>query len=168
MSTDFTTRVASPEDEKSVTALLQASYPRLMSCRYPQEILSVILPTITKANPFLLSSGTFYIAEIANKLVIGCGGWTRERPSSGEITAEVAHIRHFATHPEWVGKSVGRTIYQRCEREAKMAKINCLECYSSLNAEGFYTALGFKALKNIDISLDNNQKITSVWMRRFI
>jgi GNAT superfamily N-acetyltransferase len=168
MSTDFTIRIASPEDEKSVTALLEASYPILMSSRYSQEILSVVLPTMTKANPSLLSSGTFYLAEIANKLVIGCGGWTKERPGNGEIIPGVGHIRHFATHPEWVGKSVGRTIYQRCEREAKIAKIHCLECYSSLNAESFYTALGFKALKNIDIFLSNNQKITSIWMRRFI
>ena len=168
MSTDFTIRVASLEDEKSVTELLQASYPILMSSRYSLEMLSVVLPAITKANPSLLSSGTFYLAEITNKTVIGCGGWTRERPGSGEITAAVGHIRHFATHPEWVGKSVGRTIYEMCKREAIKAEIHCLECYSSLNAEGFYAALGFKSLKNIDIILGNNQKITSVWMRRFI
>ncbi|GAB4230615.1 MAG: hypothetical protein Kow0049_12580 [Stanieria sp.] len=80
----------------------------------------------------------------------------------------MGHIRHFATHPEWVGKSVGRKIYERCEQEAKIAKIHCLECYSSWNAEGFYAALGFKAFKNIDIILGNNQKITTVWMKRFI
>ena len=168
MSTDFTIRVASLEDEESVTALLQASYPILMSSLYSLEMLSVVLPAMTKANPSLLLSGTFYLAEITNKLVIGCGGWTRERPGSGEIKAGVGHIRHFATHPEWVGKSVGRTIYEMCEREAKIAYIHCLECYSSLNAEGFYAALGFKALKNIDILLGNNQKIATVWMRRFI
>ena len=168
MSTDFTIRVATLEDEKSVTALLQASYPILMSSRYSLEMLSTVLPAMTKANPSLLLSGTFYLAEIANKLVIGCGGWTRERPGSGEIKAGVGHIRHFATHPEWVGKSVGRTIYEMREREAKSAKIHCLECYSSINAQGFYAALGFKTLKNIDIVLGNNQKITSVWMRRFI
>ena len=168
MSTDFTIRVASLEDEESVTALLQASYPLLMSSRYSLEMLSVVLPAMTKANPSLLLSGTFYLAETTNKLVIGCGGWTREKPGSGEITAGVGHIRHFATHPQWVGKSVGRTIYQRCKREAKIANIHCLECYSSLNAEGFYAALGFQAVKNLEILLGNNQKIASVWMRRFI
>jgi hypothetical protein len=66
-----------------------------MSSRYSQEILSVVLPTMTKANPSLLSSGTFYLAEIANKLVIGCGGWTKERPGNGEIIPGVGHISHF-------------------------------------------------------------------------
>ena len=63
---------------------------------------------------------------------------------------------------------MGRTIYERCEQEAKIANIQCLECYSSLNAEGFYAALGFKALKNIDVILGNNQKIPTVLMGRFI
>ena len=168
MSIDFTIRVASLEDEESVTALLQASYPILMSSRYSLEMLSVLLPTMTKANPSLLSSGTFYLAEIPHKTVIGCGGWTRERPGSGKITTGVGHIRHFATHPEWVGKSVGRRIYEMCEREAKIAKIHCLECYSSLNAEGFYAALGFQAVKNMEILLGNHQKIAIVLMRRLI
>ena len=168
MSTDFTIRVASLEDEESVTALLQASYPILMSSRYSLEVLSTVLPAMTKANPSLLLSGTFYLTEITNQLVIGCGGWTRERPGSGEIKAGVGHLRHFATHPEWVGKSVGRTIYEMCEREAKIAELHCLECYSSLNAEGFYAALGFQSVKNIDLLLGNHQKIASVLMRRFI
>lgn len=168
MSTDFKIRVASLEDKESVTLLLKDSYHKLMSSRYSVESLSTVLPVITQANPSLLLSGTFYLAETTNKLIIGCGGWTKEKPGSEEIKQGIGHIRHFATHPEWIGKSVGKTIYARCEQEAKIAKIHCLECYSSLNAEGFYAALGFKALKNIDVTLGNNQKIATVWMRRFI
>ncbi len=168
MSTDFRIRVTSLKDKESVTALLQASYPKLMSSRYSLEILFTVLPAITQANPSLLLSGTFYVAETTNKLIIGCGGWTREKPGTGEIKTGIGHIRHFATHPEWVGKSVGRKIYERCEQEAKIANIDSLECYSSLNAEGFYRALGFKAIKNIDVTFGKNQKMTTVWMRRFI
>ena len=168
MFADFTIRVASIEDDKSVTELLQASYSVLMRTQYPQEILSTILPTITKANPSLLLSGTFYIAEIKKKFVIGCGGWTKEKPGTGEIRQGVGHIRHFATHPEWIRKSVGRKIYKMCEQEAKANNINCLECFASLNAEGFYRALGFTTLKKITIPLANNQQIESVLMRRFI
>ncbi|ACB50043.1 unknown [Crocosphaera subtropica ATCC 51142] len=168
MSTDFSIRVASLEDKEVVTQLLKASYPVLMKSRYSEEHLSNILPIMTKANPFLLSSGTFYLAETKDKSVIGCGGWTKEKPGSSEIETGLGHIRHFATHPQWTRKSIGRKIYQRCEKEAKMAQIKCFECFSSLNAEGFYRALGFKSVKNIDIILVNHLKIEAVWMRRYI
>ena len=50
---------------------------------------------MTRANPGLLASGTYYVAESRDSLIVGCGGWTRESPVDGGIEPGLGHIRHF-------------------------------------------------------------------------
>lgn len=168
MPTHFEIRIATLADEQAVTELLEASYPALMKAAYPPEMLTAILPAITKGNPTLLTSGTFYLAETTDQTIIGCGGWTKERPGSSEVQSEVGHIRHFATHPDWIKKAVGRSIYAQCEQEAKADGIKCFECYSSLNAVGFYAALGFQPIQEVEVPLSGDLKIKSMWMKHFL
>src|ERR1043165_1946892 len=142
-SSSFAVRVASLADDAGVTALLQASYPLLMKPAYDAAMLVPALELMTRANPALLSSGTYYVAQSQEGMLVGCGGWTREQPGDGITNEGIGHIRHFATHPEWVRRGIGRAIYRRCEADARKAGITRFECYSSLNAELFYSALGF-------------------------
>lgn len=168
MAADFTLRVSVPEDAPRVTALLQASYPVLMAEGYEGPLLTSVLPFMTQANPALLSSGTYYLAEAAGGQVVGCGGWTRERPGTGEVADGLAHIRHFATHPDWVGHGVGRAIFEFCERAAKAAGVRRFECYSSLNAERFYLALGFAKAGQMKVTLADGIGLPSILMIRSI
>jgi len=163
---DFAIRVSTPVDEASVNELLQASYPALMSTTYDAAILANALPLFTKANPSLLSAGTYYLAESTDLGVVGCGGWTRERPGTGEIVPALGHIRHFGTHASWTGRGVGRSIYALCEADARSAGIQRFECYSSLNAQGFYAALGFSPVREIEVNLSPSVTIPGVFMVR--
>ena len=117
--------------------MLQASYPLLMRQHYEPHLLSAALPALTTASPELLRSGTYYVAETRGHVIVGGGGWTRERPGQGDVEAGLGHIRHFATHPRWLGRAVGRLIYDVCKRQARSMGVNRFECYSSLNAVGF-------------------------------
>lgn len=168
LADDFTLRVAVPEDGPRVTALLEACYPLLMAGGYEEADLAVALPLMTRANPALLSSGTYYVAEAADGQVVGCGGWTRERPGTAEVADGLAHIRHFGTRPDWLGRGVGRAIYKLCEKEARAAGVQRLECYSSLNAERFYLALGFTKSGPMVIPLDTGVGLPAVLMVRAI
>ena len=168
MSAEFEIRVATPRDEQAINGLLEASYPVLMRRDYDRASLAAALPRMIKANPTLLASGTYYLAFAASRVLVGCGGWTRERPGSGAIEDQLAHIRHFATHPDWIGHGVGRAIYQACVRDARSAGVNCFECYSSLNAEGFYAALGFELIQPLDIAMGSDLTMPIMLMRRFI
>jgi len=161
-------RAATPADEPAVNALLAASYPTLMRGSYEAAVLAAALPMITQANPALLSSGTYYLAESADGVLAGCGGWTRERPGSGDIVPRLGHIRHFATHPHWVRRGVGRAIYERCQSDARLAGVRRLECFASLNGLRFYESLGFKAIRPIDIPMGARLKFSSVLMERSI
>ena len=167
-TTSYSIRVATLHDEQSVTDLLDASYPSMMQGYYDESVLVVALPILCSANTSLLTSGTFYLAETEQRLVVGCGGWTREHPGNGAIEPGLGHMRHFATHPKWVGRSVGRTIYRTCEQEAQSGDVTRFESQSSLNAEGFYTALGFERVKPIDVFLGNDISLPGVLMQRSI
>ncbi len=129
MAVNVAVRVAKPGDENPVSAMLQACYPVLMRPSYDEGILAAALPLMTQANPALLSSGTFYLAESDDGRVADCGGWKREQPWSGVVEPEFAHIRHFAVHPDWVRRGVGRAIYRHCEVAARLAGV-----YDALNA----------------------------------
>ncbi len=89
-------RVAGPSDIEAVGALLVASYSSLLTARYASDTLRRALPHLTRANPTLLASGTYFLAEREPGDLAGCGGWTIARPGSGEIIDGEAHLRHFA------------------------------------------------------------------------
>ena len=146
--------------------LVKASYLVPMCPSYEETVLAVALPLITRTIPALLSSGTYYLAKSEDGRIVGCGGWTWERPGSGEVAPELAHVRHFFTRPEWVGRGIGRVIYAKCEEEARPAGVRRFECHSSLNAEGFYAALGFMSVSQMEIG--RNVKLSAVLMERSI
>ena len=148
--------------------MLEASYPALMSSSYDADTLADGLSVMTKANPALLSSRTYYVAESGERAIVGCGGWSLERPGTTEVEPGLAHIRHFATHPSWIGQGIGRSIYAKCAEHARAAGVHRFECYASLNAEGFYAALGFRPVRNIEVQLGAHIELPGVLMERSI
>ncbi|HEY8521574.1 MAG TPA: hypothetical protein VIN61_15990 [Gammaproteobacteria bacterium] len=74
MRLDYEVRVATLDDADAVGAVLRASYPKLMAASYDEQVLAPALEMMTKADPVLLGSGTYYVAELSNGRVVGCGG----------------------------------------------------------------------------------------------
>ena len=159
-------RVAVPGDKPAIERVLDAAFGEPLRGAYSESLLAAAVPAMTKANPALLSCGTFYVVENGDGCVVGCGGWTPERPGTTEIAAGLGHIRHFATHPEWIGRGIGRLIYRHCEERAREAGVKRLECYSTLNAEPFYAAMGFQRVSVNEVMLAGGIPFPSVIMRR--
>jgi GNAT superfamily N-acetyltransferase len=157
-------RLATPTDADAVTALLEASYARLLTTHYDAAILERALPSMTKANPGLLASGTYYVAE-ADGRPAGCGGWTMRRPVTGEVVEGEAHIRHFATHPDFARQGVGRALIERCFADARARGVHTLSAFATRNAEAFYRAAGFTLIETFDNRLDGHS-FPSLLMRR--
>lgn len=163
---ELSLRIAGPQDGDAVTALLVASYTELFKPGYAPEMLAKALPLMTRANPKLLQSGTFYVVEHPAGGMAGCGGWSMEQPGSGLVAAGEAHVRHFAVHPQWTRKGVGRLIFARCERQAREAGAACFLCYSSLVAEYFYRAQGFELVKPLLLNLSPDVALPGLLMRK--
>ena len=141
-----------PEDAPLIDELLERAYPTIMAGAYREEVLSVALPFLTKSNKELLKSGTYYVVEASGRL-LGCGGWTLERPGTSEVTPGIAHLRHFATDPAFLRQGVGRMIFRECAQAAAKAGAKRFQAYSSLNAEPFYQGLGLTRIKQIDLPM---------------
>jgi N-acetylglutamate synthase-like GNAT family acetyltransferase len=159
-------RIARLSDSDAVSALLLISYSTFLTARYDADLLRHALPFITKAQLTLLATETYYVAETELGSLVGCGGWTAAHPKSGEIIEREAHIRHFATHPEWGRRGVGASLLARCFMDARQLGIGKLNCYSSLNAEEFYQASGFQTIGPIDIPAGPSLVFPTVLMSR--
>jgi GNAT superfamily N-acetyltransferase len=167
VTANFTLRVASLDDTDAVSALLGASYPEL-AADYPPGVLAAALPFMTRANPRLLRSGTYYLAEAADGTLAGCGGWTLERPGAPDdpIDPALGHIRHFGTHPAWARRGIARSLLDRCIGEARAAGVKRLECYSTLGGEPFYRALGFTRVETMEVRMGEGALLPGIRMIR--
>ena len=159
-------RVATPQDADAVAAVLGPSYRALWMDVYPAELLARALPVTTRPNPKLLGSGRYYLAEAESGEAAGCGGWSAHPPGATEPDPRRAHIRHFATHPAWLRRGVGRMIYRRCEADARAAGFAVFEAWASLNGEAFYAALGFRTLERIETPMPGGIRFPAVRMER--
>lgn len=136
-----------------------------MAGAYDEGLLARALPLMTRANPKLLASGTYYIAEIEGEAV-GCGGWTHEEPGSGLVVSGSAHIRHFGVVQQLAGQGVGRALYQRCAADAEEAGVSRFKCYSSLNGKSFYSALGFVTVCPVAVPMGDGLTFPSIHMQK--
>ncbi len=162
----FDIRPTTLGDADAVTALLKASYENLLRHDYGGEVLARSLPLITTAQPRLLGCGSFYVAVAAGGQLVACGGWTKERPPTGEVEPGLGHMRHFATHPGYVRKGAARAIVHRCFLDASMQGVDCFECSSTLGAVRFYASLGFVEQERSTLYLPGDVPFPYVRMRR--
>ena len=153
-------RVAMPADLGAVDAVLSRSYPRLLKADYSPSVLVTALPLISRAQPALLASGTYYIAQI-DGLVVGAGGWTPDaaRPARG-------HMRHLVTDDRFLRRGVGQGLVQASVDAAGRAGIAVLECWSTRTAERFYAAQGFVRLGLMEVALRPGITFPAIRMER--
>ncbi len=166
MAPSFTVRVARPSDATAVDELLARSYGNLLAPDYDPELLERALPKMTRAQDRLLTCGTWFVAELADGRVGGCGGWTPERPGTGAREPGLAHVRHFATDPAMTGRGIGRALLERSIAEATEAGFDRLESFSTLTAVPFYARFGFRTVERVDVAMGPDLAFPSVRMIR--
>lgn len=166
--TALAVRAATLDDLDAIEAVLAASYPHFFAAAYDEAILAAALPIMVRANSDLLASGRFHVAAARDGKVVGCGGWSSAMPGTGALEAETGHIRHFATHPDWCGRGVGRLIYARCTAQGREEGVRRFTCWSSLNAEPFYRALGFVPIGHREVHLRGTVPFPAMEMTRTI
>lgn len=159
--------MAQPQDDPAVRQVLEGSYPLLMAAAYEPAVLARALPLMTRPNPGLLSSGSYYVAE-AGGTMVGCGGWSLDYPGREIVDPTLGHIRHFATLAAWIGQGIGRAVYDACEADALRAGVRRFECQASVNGEPFYAALGFRRIGQIELAIAPDVVFPSIWMTRDI
>lgn len=163
----FTLRTATKQDIAAVDTLLARAYPRLLKADYPPSMLVMALPMISRAQPDLVICGTYYLVE-EDDVLLGAGGWTAQAPGRGGITRGVGHIRHVVTDDRAIRRGVGRALMDRIAADAKAQGLRRLHCMSTLTAEPFYAAMGFKRLNAITVPLAPGIDFPAVEMERHL
>jgi GNAT superfamily N-acetyltransferase len=153
MTLTISLRRASPADLAAVDRLLSRSYPRLLAHDYPPSTLVLAVPRFARAQPELLASGRYFVAEDTAGRVLAAGGWSRRGPSGGPVSETTGHVRHVATDPAVVRQGVGRALMGRVMQDARGAGMQWLDCLSTRTAVPFYRALGFRDVHPVDLQL---------------
>ena len=148
----FTIRPARGQDIAAVDALLARAYPRLLKADYPPSLLVMALPKISRAQPELVTCGTYFLVEEEGRL-LGAGGWTAAAPGNGRITRGVGHIRHVVTDDRATRRGVGWALLEHIFEATRAQGLRRLMCTSTLTARPFYAAMGFEAVREIMVPL---------------
>ena len=151
-------RPSTAADLAALDRLFARSYPKLLKPDYPPSVLVTALPLISRAQPALVRSGTFYVAEAAGGIV-GAGGWTPRQRGVGDI-------RHVVTDDRYVRRGVARRLFERIFQDTRAARIGLLECMSTRTAVPFYQAMGFAALGPVEMELRPGIVFPAIRMRR--
>ncbi len=167
MSEALIIRKAAKSDLAAIDALLSRSYPALLKRDYPPSVLVTAIPLISRANPALVSSGTYFVVEAGGE-ILGAGGWTPGAPPGGTSQKRIGHIRHVVTDHRQIRKGLGRKLMAHIVSDAASAGIKQLECFSTLTAEPFYVACGFRTLGPMSVTLRKGIDFPAVHMRRFL
>jgi putative acetyltransferase len=89
----------------------------------------------------LEDDGAFFVAERSDRLV-GIGGWSPDSQAQ-----ELAWLRYLFVHPDSAGRGIGRLLVEVVEADARGHGRAGFRVWSSLNAIGFYTALGYRRMR---------------------
>ncbi|MEM1375037.1 MAG: GNAT family N-acetyltransferase [Pseudomonadota bacterium] len=154
-------RPATLADTAAVDALLERTYPRLLKADYPPSVLVGAIPAMTRAQPKLMTSGTYYLAQEDDGRVLGAGGWTpnRGRPGWGDI-------RHVVTDDRALRRGIGRALMEHSFKAARAAGIGDLECWATLTAVPFYEAVGFRLIGPMTVRLQGAIEFPAMRMER--
>ncbi|MGC8203689.1 GNAT family N-acetyltransferase [Aliiroseovarius sp. PTFE2010] len=157
-------RPARPSDFDVVDSLFSRAYPALLRADYDTKTLQDILPIISRANPRLLATGTYYLAFLGDDLV-GAGGWSWIGPHGAVGPRHMAHSRHVVTHHDHQRSGIGRQLLSHCINEAGRQGARILNCQSTLTGEQLYAALGFRRVADIDVFLCPGVSFPAVHMQ---
>jgi len=153
MSETLSIRAAIPADLPKIDALLSRSYPALLKDAYPPSTLVTAIPLISKAQPRLIASGTYFVVTDEDQ-IIGAGGWTRAVPGSwARGSTAIGNIRHVVTDHRQTRRGIGRALMAHIIASARTSGVTQLDCFSTLMAEPFYQACGFETVAPIKVNL---------------
>ncbi len=163
----FTLRTAEKRDTGAIDDLLQRSYPRLLKADYPASVLVTAIPRMVKAQPALIGSGSYYVAEEDSGALLGAGGWTFALPGQGRRgETGRANVRHVVTDPDALRRGVARAIMQHSFKKARAAGATWMHCMATRTAVPFYTAVGFSIVGEMSVALGPGVEFPAIEMRR--
>ena len=152
-------RLARPEDLPALRRLMDAAISQLQRPFLTEDQIAASR-TIMGLDTQLVEDGTYFVVE-ADRVVAGCGGWSRRATLYGGDTSpgrdaalldpakDAARVRAMYTHPAFTRRGVGRLILSLCEDAARAESFNRVELVATLAGEPLYRACGYEPVEAI-------------------
>ncbi len=158
-------RPTTRRDIAAVDVLLADSYPALLKADYPPSMLVLALPLISRAQPKLVMSGTYY-GVFDDGVLVAAGGWTYAAPGGARAEANIAHIRHVVTDHHKTRRGYGTALMRHILNEAQAGGVQYMACQSTLTAAPYYRAMGFEGEREISVPLRAGIEFPAISMGR--
>ena len=155
---EIVVRPAADADLDTIAAVQEAAILALGAGAYARDQLEAWARVGIETRHCLLGQGSFFIAQI-HREIVGVGGWS---PDSGDRSA--AWIRYVFVRPDAVRKGIGRQVMVAVEASASAAGRSVLHVWSSLNAVGFYQALGYRRRRAVRVPLGRGMEMSGMHM----
>ena len=146
--------------------MMSVSYPVQLKPDYPPSVLVLALPLISRAQPQLLRSGSFYLAVSEDGDILGSGGFSHPDPGGGRRQKGVAHVRHLVTDHRHTRRGIGRALMAHIEAAAIGQGVKLLGCLSTRTAVPFYAACGFSRTGPVTIALRPGIEFPAIRMQK--
>lgn len=171
-------RQATTIDIPLLNQLITESVRGLSAGYYSRDQIESALIHIFGIDTQLITDGTYYVAEIENRMA-GCGGWSKRKTLYGGDQTKIeegdsllnpetdaARIRAFFVHPDWARQGIGRRIIEVCEEAAEQARFKAMELAATMPGEPLYKACGYEVIERFDIDLPEGVKLPLAKMRK--
>ena len=162
----YSIRKATVADVPAIERVMKDSLVGLSSRTYDPVQVQSSLEFVGHVDEWLISDGTYFVAE-AEGAVVGCGGWSRRRRlyrgsgSTGsdeamlDPAADAARVRAMFVATRWARRGIARTILAASEDAARDAGFQRLELMSMLSAVEMYLACGYERAEEVAAKLED-------------
>jgi GNAT superfamily N-acetyltransferase len=175
MNEHFSIRLAKENDIPALEILIPLSVRVLQAPFYSPAQMDAAIGPVFGVDRLLIHDGTFFIVEHSDKIV-GCGGWSRRRATSGgdrtrpgedafiDPTCEPARIRAFFVHPDWARRGIGHLILSSCESAIRDAGFCDIVLVATLAGEPLYASFGYATVERYEIPMTDSLNLPVVRM----
>jgi GNAT superfamily N-acetyltransferase len=170
-------RIATPDDEAAVDALMKQSGAVLFRRSYDERQAASAVRYVAEVDRLLLRDGTYFVLESDGEMV-ACGGWSRrDRLHTGsgasdddvrllDPATEPARVRAMFVRADWTRRGLGRRILAECEAAAVREGFRRLILTATLPGLPLYLANGFERTSDVDVTMPDGVTIACVGMEK--
>lgn len=149
-------------DDLSVARYIHtAAFARAAQGHYSAADIEAFDQFVRSARYADLMLGNPAVAAWLGQDMVGTAAW-----SPGEAKSPTARIFGVFVRPMFTGEGIGRRVVGHVEEEARDAGYPALEAAATLNAAGFFEAIGYRVVRGGAWALPTGREIAVTFLRK--
>jgi GNAT superfamily N-acetyltransferase len=173
----FSLRLATEADLAALEPLMTRAIDELLPAVLSPELVAAS-HEIMGLDRLLIADRTYFVAETADGVLAGGGGWSRRAtlfgsdhtygrdPALLDPAREPARIRAMYTHPEFTRRGIGRAVLQVCEAAAAAEGFRSCELAATLSGAPLYLACGYEVIEPFEAETSTGARVPLYRMRK--